>query len=166
MDLSVGRTSVRVVDVVSEAVAGMGEQLAVLDKACEELSHPELIGLLTGLATVVRSVPAVEQRALARLMAETEPARLGEASWKKVLITALRVSGAEAAQRVKRAKTLGPRRGLTGQPLAPLWESTAAAQARGVLDAAHIAVIANRAKKMVLIVMPTIFGMALLNGTP
>ena len=78
--MSVGRTSVRVVDVVSEALAGMGEQLAVLDKACEELSHPELVGLLAGLATVVRSVPAVEQRALARLMTETEPARLGEAS--------------------------------------------------------------------------------------
>lgn len=135
-------------DVVSEAVAGMGEHLAVLSKACDEVSHRELIGLLAGLATVTRSVPAVEQRALARLIAETEPARLGEASWKKVLTTALRVSGADAAQRLKRAKTLGPRRGLTGQPLAPLWESTAAAQARGVLDAAHIAVIAKFHKKL------------------
>lgn len=127
----------------------MGEHLAVpLSKACDEVSHRELIGLLAGLATVTRSVPAVEQRALARLIAETEPARLGEASWKKVLTTALRVSGADAAQRLKRAKTLGPRRGLTGQPLAPLWESTAAAQARGVLDAAHIAVIAKFHKKL------------------
>lgn len=135
-------------DLVSEAVAGMGEHLAILATACDEVSHRELIGLLAGLATVTRSVPAVEQRALARLLAETEPARLGEASWKKVLTTALRVSGAEAAQRLKRAKTLGPRRGLTGQPLAPLWESTAAAQARGLLDQAHIAVIAKFHKKL------------------
>lgn len=126
----------------------MGEHLAVLSKACDEVSHRELIGLLAGLATVTRSVPAVEQRALARLIAETEPARLGEASWKKVLTTALRVSGADAAQRLMRAKTLGPRRGLAGQPLAPLWESTAAAQARGVLDSAHIAVIAKFHKKL------------------
>jgi Domain of unknown function (DUF222) len=135
-------------DLVSEAVAGMGEHLAILSKACDEVSHRELIDVLVGLATVARSVPAVEQRALARLMAETEPARLGEASWKKVLTTALRVSGAEATRRLKWAKTLGPRRGLTGQPLAPLWESTAAAQAHGLLDAAHIAVIARFHKQL------------------
>jgi Domain of unknown function (DUF222) len=146
--MSVARTSVRVVEVVSEAMAGIGEQLAVLTKTCDELSHRELIGLLAGLATVTRSVPALEQRALARLMDETEPARLGEASWKKVLTTSLRVSGAEATRRLKRAKTLGPRRGLTGQPFAPLWESTAVAQEQGLLDEAHVAVIARFHRKL------------------
>jgi hypothetical protein len=131
------------VDVVSEAVAGMGEQIAILSDACDALSHRELITLLVEVSTVLRSVPALEHRVLARLMEETEPCRLGEASWKKVLTTALRVSGAEATRRVKRAKTLGPRRAMTGEALAPLWESTAAAQARGLLDEAHVAVVAQ-----------------------
>ena len=137
------RTSVRCVEVVSEALAGMGEQIAILSKACDELSHRELIRLLAELATVMRSVPAVEHRALARLLAETEPHRLGEASWKKVLTTALRVSNREAARRLVRAKTLGPRYSMGGEPLAPWWEATAAAQAQGLLDDEHVAVIAK-----------------------
>ncbi len=135
-------------DVVSEAVAGMAEQIAILTKACDELSHRELIGLLAEVNTVVRSVPALEHRALSRLLEETEPHRLGEASWKKVLTTALRVSGAEASRRLVRAKTLGPRRAMTGEPLAPLWEATAAAQAQGMLSEEHVTVIARFHKKL------------------
>lgn len=130
-------------EIVSEALAGMGENLAILSKACDELSHRELIALLSGLATVVRTVPALEHQILARLLIETEPHRLGEASWKKVLTTGLRVSGREAGRRLVRAKTLGPRRTVGGEPLAPLWESTAAAQAQGLLDEEHVSVIAR-----------------------
>ena len=121
----------------------MSEQIAILSKACDELSHRELIHLLAELTTVMRSVPAVEHRALARLLAETEPHHLGEASWKKVLTTALRVSGREATRRLVRAKTLGPRRSIGGEPLAPLWEATATAQAEGLLDEEHVSVIAK-----------------------
>jgi hypothetical protein len=80
------------VDVVSEALAGVGEQVAVLSKVCDELSHRELIQLLVELTTVLRSIPAVEHRILSRLTDETEPGALGEASWKKVLTTGLRCS--------------------------------------------------------------------------
>ncbi|WNG89208.1 HNH endonuclease signature motif containing protein [Mycobacterium sp. ITM-2016-00317] len=130
-------------ELVAEAVGTITEQVAVLSKAAEELSHRELIGMLAELTTVLRSVPAVEHKVLSRLTEETEPCRLGESSWKKVLTTALRVSGADAARRLKRAKTLGPRRAITGEPLPPLWEATAAAQAQGLLDAEHVEVIAD-----------------------
>ncbi|MDG4666838.1 HNH endonuclease signature motif containing protein [Mycobacterium sp. 236(2023)] len=130
-------------DAVSDALAGMGEQITILSKACDELSHRELIRLLSELATVTRTIPAVEHRVLARLLAETEPHRLGEASWKKVLTTALRISGREAGRRLVRAKTLGPRRAISGEPMPPLWEATAAAQAQGLLDEEHVAVIAK-----------------------
>ncbi|MBB2993039.1 hypothetical protein FHR72_004546 [Mycolicibacterium iranicum] len=129
-------------ELVSEAVAVIGEQLAVLGKACEELSHRELIGLLAEVTTVLRSVPALEHQILARLQAETEPHRLGESSWKRVLTTALRCSDRDARRRVDRAETLGPRQAISGEPLAPVWEATAAAQAAGVLGEEHVAVIA------------------------
>ncbi|KWX68171.1 HNH endonuclease signature motif containing protein [Mycobacterium sp. NAZ190054] len=136
-------------ELVSEAVGAIAEQIAVLSKAADELSHRELIGLLSELTTVLRSVPAVEHKVLARLMEETEPSRLGEASsWKKVLTTALRVSGAEAERRLRRAKMLGPRRAMTGEPLAPVWEATAAAQAQGLVDEEHVAVIAKFHKNL------------------
>jgi hypothetical protein len=128
-------------DVVSEAVETIGAQLAMLSKACDEVSHRELITLLAELTKVLRTVPVVEHRVLARLMAETEPCRLGEKTWPSVLTTALRISSAEAKRRIARAQTLGPRRAMTGQPLAPEWEATAAAQAHGLLDAEHVAVI-------------------------
>ncbi|MCV7055673.1 HNH endonuclease signature motif containing protein [Mycolicibacterium gilvum] len=130
-------------DVVAEAVGVIGEQLAVLAKAAEDLSHRELIGLLSELTTVLRSAPAVEHQVLARLLDETEPHHLGEASWKKVLTTSLRISSAEAGRRLQRAKNLGPRRAMTGEPLAPVWEATAAAQAQGRLGEEHMAVIAK-----------------------
>ncbi|MFB1297643.1 DUF222 domain-containing protein [Mycobacterium sp. pW049] len=130
-------------EVVSEALAGMGEQVAVLSKACEELSHRELVRLLAELTAVMRTVPSVEHRILARLTKEAEPGALGEASWKKVLTTALRCSEKDAKRRLKRAATLGPRRAMTGEPLAPLFESTAAAQERGTLDEEHVKVIAD-----------------------
>ncbi|WP_347403832.1 DUF222 domain-containing protein [Mycobacterium sp. 236(2023)] len=130
-------------DAVSDALAGMGEQITILAKACDELSHRELIRLLSELATVTRTIPTLEHRVLARLLAETEPHRLGEASWKKVLTTALRISGREAGRRLVRAKSLGPGRAISGEPLAPLWEATAAAQAQGLLDEEHVAVIAK-----------------------
>ncbi|QZT63879.1 HNH endonuclease signature motif containing protein [Mycolicibacterium austroafricanum] len=130
-------------DVVSEAVAAIAEQVAVLSKAAEQASHRELIGLLAQLTQVLRSVPTLEHQILARLTAETEPHRLGEGSWKKVLTTSLRVSGAEAGRRLSRAKTLGPRCAMTGELLAPLWQATAAAQAQGLLSEEHVAVIAK-----------------------
>ncbi|MBX7453261.1 HNH endonuclease [Mycolicibacterium sp. 3033] len=130
-------------DVVADAVAGMRAQLAILADACDTLSHRELVALMAEVTAVIRSVPALEHQILARLTTETEPRRLGEASWKKVLTTALRVSERDAKRRLADAAALGPRQALTGEPLPPLWEATAAAQAAGALGAEHVAVIAT-----------------------
>ncbi len=128
-------------DVVSAAAGAIAEQIAILSKACDELSHRELIGLLAELTTVLRTVPGLEYQVLARLVDETEPCRLGEARWPTVLTTALRISSAEAKRRLARAQVLGPRRAMTGEPLAPVWEATAAAVSEGLLGEEHLAVI-------------------------
>ncbi|MGD9618445.1 MAG: HNH endonuclease signature motif containing protein [Mycolicibacterium sp.] len=88
-------------------------------------------------------MPALEHRALNRLTGETEPRDLGASSWRDVVTTALRVSKSNANRRLREAANLGPRRAMTGQPLPPVWEATAAAQARGLLGAEHVAVIAK-----------------------
>ncbi|CAN3130189.1 HNH endonuclease signature motif containing protein [Mycobacterium sp. smrl_JER01] len=109
----------------------------------DALTPAERVQLEARLERNLRRIPTVEHQLLASVISDTEPARLGEASWKTVLTTSLRISGAEARRRLRRAKTLGPRRGLTGQPLPPLWEATAAAQAQGLLSEEHVAIIAK-----------------------
>ncbi|MEH3143685.1 MAG: HNH endonuclease signature motif containing protein [Mycobacterium kyogaense] len=130
-------------DVVADAMGVMRGQLAILRDASDALSHRELVALMAEVTTFVRSVPALEHHILARLTTETEPRRLGEASWKKVLTTTLRVSESDAKRRLAEASALGPRQAISGEPLPPVWEATASAQASGALDADHVAVIAK-----------------------
>ncbi|HYJ57264.1 MAG TPA: hypothetical protein VEX40_17440, partial [Mycobacterium sp.] len=72
---------------VSGAVDAIKSQLAILHGACDAVSHRELVGLLAEVTTVARSIPALQHRVLNRLVAETEPHRLGESSWTRVLTT-------------------------------------------------------------------------------
>ena len=58
---------------------------------------------------------------------------------KKVLSTRLRITQADATARLATAADLGPRRAMTGEPRQPLLPDVAAAQARGVLRAEHVA---------------------------
>ncbi|WP_139811518.1 DUF222 domain-containing protein, partial [Mycobacterium avium] len=51
------------------------------------------------------------------------------------------ISRAEAARRVHTAADLGPRVGLTGEPIAPVLAATAAAQRAGSLGLEQVAVI-------------------------
>ena len=129
---------------VSSAVEAILAGVAALQSASvEELTHREIVAEMSRLTTVAWMLPSVEHRLLQRLTAETEPCRLGESSWKKVLTTALRVSGKDATRRLDQAAALGPRRAMTGEPLAPRWEATATAQARGALGAEQVAIIAK-----------------------
>jgi hypothetical protein len=129
---------------VSSAVEAILAGVSALQSASvEELTHREIVAEMSRLTTVAWMLPSVEHRLLQRLTAETEPCRLGESSWKKVLTTALRVSGKDATRRLDQAAALGPRRAMTGEPLAPRWEATATAQARGALGAEHVAIIAK-----------------------
>jgi hypothetical protein len=109
----------------------------------------ELIALpLTGLdgddvLGVLRAVEA-EHRRLAvvdhALIGEVEQRGLaverGCASTERLLRQLLRVSVGEAGARTRAARDLGPRRGLTGEPLAPMFPRVAAAGRRGAIPRA------------------------------
>ncbi len=134
---------------LSNAVDAIIAGVAALQSASvDEPSHAELVAEMARLTTVAWALPTVEHRLVGRLVAETEPFRLGESSWKKVLTTALRVSGKDAKRRLAQAVKLGPRRAFTGEALGPVWEATAAAQARDALGPEHLEVIAKFHKSL------------------
>jgi hypothetical protein len=72
---------------------------------------------------------------------EANPIELGATTLRKLLAFRLRISESETNRRLNTAADLAPRRTLTGQPLPPVLERTAAAQARGQINAEHIQVI-------------------------
>ena len=88
-----------------------------------------------------RRLPATEHQLLAHAQTLTTPKEIGAKSWPDVLATRLRISATEATRRVKEAEDLGPRTALTGAPLPPRLPETAAAQARGDINAEHVKVI-------------------------
>ncbi|WP_442930974.1 DUF222 domain-containing protein [Mycolicibacterium sp. 050232] len=125
-----------------EAVAGLR---AAFDAfiACDmgSLSRAELISVLDEYETLLCQLPSPLHRMLAQLQADTTPRELGAKSWNEVLRIRWRLSTAEAGRRLGEAAELGPRRSLTGEPLAPVLPVTAAAVGAGLLTTDHVKVL-------------------------
>jgi len=124
------------VQVAMTALRSAHESLAGCD--LDMLTHRELLDVLDELETLSCQLPAQWHRALARLQTETTPKELGAKNWKDVLRIRWRISATEANRRLAEAEVLGPRRALTGQPLAPVLAATAAAQAAGRITGEHV----------------------------
>ena len=88
-----------------------------------------------------RRMPAPEHQLLTHARTLTPPTAIGAKSWSDVLATRMRISSTEATRRIKEADDLSPRTSLTGAPLPPRLPETAAAQARGDINAEHVAII-------------------------
>ncbi|MBV5247121.1 13E12 repeat family protein, partial [Mycolicibacterium sp. PAM1] len=118
--------------------------------ACEIelLTRPDLVAALDELEELSCQLPAVGHRLLARLQAEGTPQQLGAKSWSEVLRVRWRISGSEAHRRLTEAGLLAPRPSLTGPALPPQLAATAIAQARGLINAEHVAVIRKAVKKL------------------
>jgi len=112
------------------------------------LTRPELVAALDELEELSCQLPAVGHRLLARLQAEGTPQQLGAKSWSEVLRVRWRISGSEAHRRLTEAALLAPRPSLTGPALPPQLAATAIAQARGLINAEHVAVIRKAVKKL------------------
>ncbi|GAA4292930.1 hypothetical protein GCM10023161_40740 [Mycobacterium paraffinicum] len=87
-----------------------------------------------------RQLPAIEHPLINSLGQQATPEELGGTLPHAIAEAAL-ISRAEASRRVREAAELGPRRGLTGEPLEPLLPATAAAQREGTLGTGQVAVI-------------------------
>ncbi|BBZ43928.1 HNH endonuclease signature motif containing protein [Mycobacterium parmense] len=114
------------------------DTLAELD--FDALTTPEWLALLERCERVRRRLPVPEHQLINNLArqatAEELGGKLSHAIAERVLI-----SRAEASRRIQDAADLGPRRGLTGEPLPPLLASAASAQREGTLGAGQLAVI-------------------------
>jgi len=107
------------------------------------LSVRDQLELLSRREKLMRRFPAADHALLAGLRAQTTPKEIGGKNWADVLRIRLHINSEDARRRVRHGEHVGPRTGLTGEALPPLWEEVARAQAAGDLNAEHIEVIAN-----------------------
>lgn len=132
--------------VVRERVAALRAALdAVADCDVDALTAPEVLSVMDDMEAVFCQMPTQLQRMLAHLQAETTPKALGAKSWHAVLRIRWRLSTAEAGRRLAEAADLGPRRALTGEPLAPV---LAAAQAAGTITGEHVTVLRDTMRSL------------------
>jgi Domain of unknown function (DUF222) len=106
----------------------------------EALTTRERLALLERCERVRRRLPAAEYPLINQLAHQATPEELGGKLSHAVAEWTL-ISRAEASRRIRGAADLGPRRTITGEPLAPVLAATAAAQRKGRPGAGHVAVI-------------------------
>src|SRR4051794_41440682 len=116
---------------------------ALLGAPVDGLAATELASVLEAVEVQRRRLEGVDQRLLAAASTVGVAAAFGLAGVADVLTCLLRIDPREARARVSRAVDLGPRRALTGEPLAPLLPVTADAVARGAVSAAQTEVIVD-----------------------
>jgi hypothetical protein len=128
----------------AEIVEVFDELEADVRRACElsvdSLTIPECLALLQRCEIVRRLLPVVEHPLINKVAEQADQTELG-GKLPFALAERLRITRGEASRRIAEAADLGPRRALTGEPLAPVLTATAAAQRAGRIGAAHVRVI-------------------------
>ncbi|OMC43669.1 hypothetical protein A5745_17490 [Mycobacterium sp. IS-2888] len=104
------------------------------------LTTPERLRALESLESAARRLRAPQHTLINQLGAQAGPEELG-GPLRSALADRLRITKAEAARRIAEAQDLGPRRALTGEPLAPRLSATATAQRQGRIGDGHVKVI-------------------------
>ncbi|OBG96015.1 hypothetical protein A5697_23240 [Mycobacterium sp. E3251] len=106
----------------------------------DDLATPEQLAMLKRCEKVRRQLPAIEHPLINNLARQATAEELG-GKLSHAIAESTSISRAEASRRIQEAADLGPRRGLTGEPLAPILAATADAQRDGKLGTGQVAVI-------------------------
>ncbi len=114
-----------------------------------------LLELKSRRETLKCAAEAVDHRILSAAQSQVTARELGAKNWAEVLRIRLHLDTTEANRQVRDAQHLAPRTGLTGEPLPPLWEFVAAAQAEGAINTEHVKVIGQFINKLPGWVDPT-----------
>ncbi|MFA1703962.1 HNH endonuclease signature motif containing protein [Mycobacterium intracellulare] len=117
---------------------------AEVDRACalvlDALTVQQQLAVLERCERLRRRIPVIEYPLLNSLARQAPLQELG-GGLAHALTERTLISRHEASRRIKEARDLGPRHGLTGEPLPPVLAATAAAQRAGDLGAGQVAVI-------------------------
>ena len=134
------------VDAVSTAV----EHLIKLidDGAHTDLGAFSLVEVLRRFETIRNTRPVVDRALIQHGTEQGCPGVLSERSMVGVLKNSLRISGGEAAGRVRAAEHLAERRSMTGEPLAPVREHLSAAQRDGAVTPEQVSLIDGVLRKV------------------
>ncbi|OBH48045.1 HNH endonuclease signature motif containing protein [Mycobacterium mantenii] len=112
----------------------------LVDYDCDALATREQLAMLERCEKVRRRLPAIEHPLINSLARQAPSEELGGTLAHAITESTL-ISRGEASRRIKEARDLGPRHGLTGEPVAPVLAATAAAQRDGRLGTGQVAVI-------------------------
>jgi len=134
----IGMDSGAVAAALAQVCAGV-EALLVADLT--GLDGAAVVAVIGELEGQRRRLDAVDVRMLAAAQGRWVAGEYGQSSTAELLMQALRIAPAEARRRVERARELGPRCTVSGEPLPALFAHTAAALAAGVISAGHADVI-------------------------
>jgi hypothetical protein len=126
-------------DAVAMVAAGLDALAGITRPDWEGLPLAERLGAADAVETACRRGLAVGTTIAGTLVGD-EQAALGGGP-KQLLADWLRITTAEAKHRLDHAAKVNERTTLTGQPLPPLCEATAAQWHAGVLDEEHLTVI-------------------------
>ncbi len=151
-----GLTDPAAVEEAYAAYEAAQARLAALDYT--GLDVRTLLELQSRRETLKCAAEAVDHRILTAAQSQVTARELGAKNWAEVLRIRLHIDTTEANRRVRDALHVAPRTGLTGEPLPPLWEFVAAAQAEGAINPEHVKVIGQFINKLPGWVDPTTRG--------
>ncbi|ORA17751.1 hypothetical protein BST14_08145, partial [Mycobacterium arosiense ATCC BAA-1401 = DSM 45069] len=106
----------------------------------EALATREQLAMLERCEKVRRRLPAIEHPLINALARQAPSTELGGTAVHAIAEATL-IGRSEASRRIKEARDLGPRHGLTGEPIPPALAATAAAQRDGTLGSGQVSVI-------------------------
>ncbi|MEZ0352236.1 HNH endonuclease signature motif containing protein [Mycobacterium sp. pR1184] len=107
---------------------------------CDALLTREQLALLLRCEKIRRRLPAVEHPLINGLARQATPQEIG-GKLSHAIAEATLISRAEAARRIREAADLGPRCGITGEPIPPVLAATATEQRKGMLGSGQVAAI-------------------------
>ena len=128
-------------DAISAAFDALDDALETVGAlSFDALTPRECLALLERCEKARRRLPVPEHQLINHVARQANPEELG-GRLSHALAERTLISRAEASRRIKEAADLGPRHGLTGEPIAPVMAATAARQRTGELGSGQIAVI-------------------------
>ena len=146
MDLGVSGPTAPLLNPVDQALDQLSVGLDHLVKLVEDggLDHYDdhgLVGFLQGFERVRNRLSLVDHVSIAAVEGRDLPQTLCQGSVRRVLTSALRISKAEAARRVRASDAVGPRVSMLGEPLIAVRPYLAVAQRDGELSTEQVAIV-------------------------